>query len=92
VNAYADNAAPAVPLLKMDPEGERRQLARLERVRRERDGAAVAASLEALRAAARGSENLMPHFIACASAYATLQEMMDVLREVFGVYQEPVIL
>jgi methylmalonyl-CoA mutase, N-terminal domain len=69
-------------------------MARLERTRRERDGNAVAAALRGLHeAAARpgsSESNLMPHFIACAAAYATLGEMCGVLRTVFGEYREPV--
>ena len=69
-------------------------MARLERTRRERDAEAVGAALAGLRDAARrpGSSetNLMPHFIRCAAAYATLGEQCGVLREVFGEYREPV--
>ena len=72
----------------------RGQLARLERIRRERDGEAVAAALAGLREAARrpgsSESNLMPHFLRCANAYATLGEQCGVLREVFGEYREPV--
>ncbi|MBI5877601.1 MAG: methylmalonyl-CoA mutase family protein [Chloroflexi bacterium] len=92
VNEYVERQPINVPILKMDPDGERRQMARLERVRRERDSAAVAARLGALSEAAAGRANLMPYLIDAVSAYATLQEMMDVLRGVFGIYQEPVIL
>jgi methylmalonyl-CoA mutase N-terminal domain/subunit len=67
---------------------------RLERTRRERDAGAVEAALRGLReAAARpgtSETNLMPHFIRCAQAYATLGEQCQVLREVFGEYREPV--
>ncbi len=73
---------------------EQRHLARLARVRAERDGAAVAAALAGLRDAASrpgtSDTNLMPHFIRCAEAYATLGEQCRVLREVFGEYREPV--
>ena len=79
-------------ILRLDPEGERRQLQRLERLRRERDNVLVEAKLCALRDAAKGKQNLMPLMIEAVNAYATLQEMMDVFRQVFGVYQEPVIL
>ncbi|MBX7214983.1 MAG: methylmalonyl-CoA mutase family protein [Thermoflexales bacterium] len=92
VNAYVDAAPPRVPILKMDRDGERRQLERLARVKRERDAEAVSARLAALREGARGSANLMPLLLEAVLARATLQEMMDVLRGVFGVYQEPVIL
>jgi methylmalonyl-CoA mutase N-terminal domain/subunit len=83
-----------IPLLEVSEESLRRQLGRLERTRRERDASEVEAALAGLRdAAARpGSRdtNLMPHFLRCANAYATLGETCGVLREVFGEYREPV--
>jgi methylmalonyl-CoA mutase N-terminal domain/subunit len=77
------------------PEGsQERHLARLVRTRAERDGAAVGAALDGLRAAASrpgtSETNLMPHFIRCAGVYATLGEQCRVLGEVFGEYREPV--
>jgi methylmalonyl-CoA mutase N-terminal domain/subunit len=95
VNRYADAGERlSVPVLQV-PEGSlSRQLARLERTRRERDADAVAAALAGLREAATRPEssatNLMPHFLRCAEAYATLGEQCAVLREVFGEYREPV--
>ena len=81
-------------LLEVPEASLRAHLGRLERVRRERDGEAVGSALAALRDAARqpGSSeaNLMPHFLRCALAYATLGEQCAVLREVFGEYREPV--
>jgi methylmalonyl-CoA mutase N-terminal domain/subunit len=95
VNAYIDDRElPAIPVLQLPPGSWERHLARLERTRRERDPAAVEAALRGLRetAARPGSSetNLMPHFIRCAEAYATLGEMCGVLRGVFGEYREPV--
>jgi methylmalonyl-CoA mutase N-terminal domain/subunit len=95
VNAWADEDEPLeVPILAVPPGALERQLARLASTRRERDPEAVAAALAGLReAAARpGSTdaNLMPHFIRCAAAYATLGEQCRVLRGVFGEYREPV--
>ena len=92
VNGYLDEEPLTVPLLEMDPEGERRQIDRLRRLREERDNEKVGATLAALRQAAQGTENLMPFFLKATRAYATLQEMMDVLRDVFGIYQEPTVL
>jgi methylmalonyl-CoA mutase N-terminal domain/subunit len=95
VNAYADAGERlTVPVLQV-PEGSlERHLARLERTRRERDAERVAAALAGLRDAASrpGSSetNLMPHFVRCAEAYATLGEQCAVLRGVFGEYREPV--
>lgn len=81
-----------IPILEMDARGYERQLARLEQVRRERDGARTTAALEALRRACAGDENVMPCLIECAEAEATLGETVDVMREVFGVYEETLIL
>jgi methylmalonyl-CoA mutase N-terminal domain/subunit len=60
-------------------------------VRRERDPEAVKQALAALQQAAREGRNTMPYFVDCALAYCTLGEMMDELRAVYGVYQEPVL-
>jgi len=83
-----------IPLLQVPAESLRRHLDRLDRTRRARDGAAVDAALAGLREAARrpgrSDTNLMPHFIRCANAYATLGEQCRVLREVFGEHREPV--
>jgi methylmalonyl-CoA mutase N-terminal domain/subunit len=78
-----------IDLLKIGPEVEARQKAVLENVRSERDDAEVARALAGLKEAAEGTDNLMPHFVASARAYATLGEMIGVLREVFGEYREP---
>ncbi len=95
VNRYADpDEVLAIPLLEVSETSLRAHLARLERTRRERDPEAVAAALAGLREAATrpgsSATNLMPHFIRCAAAYATLGEQCRVLREVFGEYREPV--
>ena len=95
VNAYVDETEDTpIPVLDVPPGSLERHLARLDRTRRERDAAAVEAALAGLRDAARrpGSTetNLMPHFVRCAEAYATLGEQCAVLREVFGEYREPV--
>jgi len=95
VNEYVEELAGEkvrIPLLAMDPLGYQRQVARLERVRRERDGERVRATLEALRQVARGTENTMPYILDCVRAYATVGEVMGVFREVFGEYREPTIL
>ena len=91
VNAYVEDEPLSIPLLKIDAEGERRQIDRLRRLREERDNEALGTALDALRAAARGTENLMPFILDAVRAYATLQEISDVFRDVFGVYQEPII-
>ena len=95
INAYADETEEApIPVLAVPPGSLERQLARLERTRHDRDPEAVAAALAGLRDAATRPEssetNLMPHFLRCAEAYATLGEQCAVLRQVFGEYREPV--
>jgi methylmalonyl-CoA mutase N-terminal domain/subunit len=90
VNAFQDEGL-QVPIQLIDPEVEKVQNARLAQVRRERDPIAVQAALEGLRRAAKEGRNTMPHFVECALAYATLGEMMDELRAVYGVYEEPVL-
>jgi methylmalonyl-CoA mutase N-terminal domain/subunit len=92
VNEYTEDAPIRIPLLEMDPEGYERQVARLGRARRERDNERVSVTLEALRQAARGSENTMPYILDCVRAYATLGEIMGVFRRVFGEYREPTII
>ncbi len=91
VNEYVEEEPLTIPLLRIDPEGERRQIHRLRRLHEERDNEKVGATLAALREAARGTQNLMPFILKAVRAYATLQEITDVFRDVFGVYQEPVI-
>ncbi|WP_026370246.1 acyl-CoA mutase large subunit family protein [Kallotenue papyrolyticum] len=92
VNKYVEEAPIEIPILEMDPEGERRHLERLNRVRRERDNERVRETLAALRAAAQGDQNLMYPVLDCVRAYATLGEICDVLREVFGVYREATVI
>ncbi len=94
VNRHGDpNEEVSIPLLEVSETSLRAHLDRLARVRRERDGEAVAAALAGLRDMAgrpgSGATNLMPHFLRCAEAYATLGETCGVLREVFGEYREP---
>jgi methylmalonyl-CoA mutase N-terminal domain/subunit len=91
VNGYVEDEPLSIPILQMDPQGERWQIDCLRRLREERDNEKVGATLTALREAARGTQNLMPFILDAVRAYATLQEIMDVFRDVFGLYQEPVI-
>ena len=95
VNTHVDpDEVLEIPLLQVSETSLRAHLARLERVRRDRDAEVVAAALARLRdlAARPGSSeaNLMPALIECAAAYATLGEMCGVFRAVFGEYREPV--
>ncbi|MEJ5248079.1 MAG: methylmalonyl-CoA mutase family protein [Caldilinea sp.] len=93
VTDFVSGEQPTPPLLKMDVDGYRRQVARLNEVRRSRDNRAVSQRLAELARAARHEDvNLMAPILDAVNEYATLQEMMDVLREAWGVYEEPVIL
>ena len=85
----AQEERPSWQLLRVDPAVGERQVARLRRLRSERDNEKVATALARLREAARGTENLMPYFLEAVRAYATLGEMCGVLREVFGEYRQP---
>jgi len=90
VNDYVDEGEEIkIDLLRIGPEVEVRQKKVLSDVRRDRDDAGVTSALAGLRAAAEGTDNLMPHFIDCCRVYATEGEMIGVLREVFGEYREP---
>ena len=88
VNEFTSNEPVEIPILEMDPEGFERQCRRLKNLRSNRNKARHEASLTAIEKAAEGDENLMPHFIEAAKAKATLGEMCDVLRGVFGEYRE----
>jgi methylmalonyl-CoA mutase N-terminal domain/subunit len=91
VNDYVLDEHIKVPTLYVDYEGEKAHLARLNRIRRERNGGEVKRVLAQLRRVAEGSENTMPAIIDAVKAYATLSEIMDVFRSVFGEYMEPAV-
>jgi methylmalonyl-CoA mutase N-terminal domain/subunit len=91
VNDFVMEEEIKVPTLYIDREGERAHLERLNRVRRERDNAAVQDALENLRRVAEGTGNTMPAIIEAVRTYATLGEIMDVFRSVFGEYMEPAV-
>ena len=89
VNDYVDAGEDEIPILRIDPELERKQMGRLQAVRARRDGAAVETTLAALRAgAARERANLMPALLDCARAHATEGEIVRALQDVFGTYRE----
>jgi methylmalonyl-CoA mutase N-terminal domain/subunit len=91
VNAYRSDDPP-VPVMKVDPALEERQAARVKALRARRDGTAARQAVDAVRTAAKGKDNLMPHIVAAVKAEATLGEISDALREVFGEYRETVVL
>ncbi|NWG33409.1 MAG: methylmalonyl-CoA mutase family protein [Chloroflexi bacterium] len=89
VNAYVEQKPLSIPILEMDPQGYERQIKRLAELRRTRDNGRVGQALDRLRIALEGTENTMPHILEAVHAYATLGEIVQVMKEVFGVYEEP---
>jgi methylmalonyl-CoA mutase N-terminal domain/subunit len=87
VNRFTSEAEEPIELYALDPDLQDRQIERVQRVRAERDQGAVDAALKALHAAARGTDNLLYPMRDALAAYATLGEVSDVLRGVFGEYE-----
>ena len=88
VNDYELEDEEQIPILRIDPAMERKQVGRLEATRSRRDPAAVESSIAELKQAAASDRNLMPHFIEAARARASEGEMIAALQEVFGTYTE----
>ncbi|HEY0444212.1 MAG TPA: methylmalonyl-CoA mutase family protein [Candidatus Limnocylindrales bacterium] len=88
VNKFRDESTTTPPIQRIDPDGERRQVEGVRRIRRERDAAAWTAALARLEDAARGGENLMPVMIEAVKAYATVGEISDRLRVAWGEHRE----
>jgi methylmalonyl-CoA mutase N-terminal domain/subunit len=88
VNAFATGESARIDLLSVDPEVERRQVERVRAVRAGRDRHACQAALDAVKAAARTTENLVPPVLSAVEARATLGEISDALRSVFGEHKE----
>jgi methylmalonyl-CoA mutase, N-terminal domain len=89
VNKYTEGVDMEVELHEYNDEWAQLQIRRLKELKRDRDGAAVKTSLKALEKAAREKQNVMPYLVECCKSYATVGEMADVFRDVFGVYVEP---
>jgi methylmalonyl-CoA mutase N-terminal domain/subunit len=89
VNAYTEDKPLTIPLLEMDPAGYARQVERLKQLRQERDAGRVGQTLDRLRIACAGTENTMPFILDAVRAYATLTEIVSVMKGEFGTYQEP---
>jgi methylmalonyl-CoA mutase N-terminal domain/subunit len=89
VNAFGMEHEP-IPLLEIDETVARQQLARLRAVKKDREQAAVKSTLSDLKKAAQDDRNLMPYLLKCVKTYATLGEIMDALKNVYGEYEEPV--
>jgi methylmalonyl-CoA mutase N-terminal domain/subunit len=89
VNAFQNEEGAPIETLYVSDDAAAAQIERLETVRRSRDRAAVARTLDALKRGAAGTDNTMPLLIDCVKAYCTVGEISDALREVFGTYVEP---
>jgi methylmalonyl-CoA mutase N-terminal domain/subunit len=91
VNEYQIDESVDIPILKMDEKGEERQINRLNKLKKNRNNQKVNNNLKKLQKAAKGEENMMPFILDCVHSYATLGETCQVLRDVFGEYEEPAI-
>jgi methylmalonyl-CoA mutase N-terminal domain/subunit len=88
VNRFVSASAPIVDILKVDEAFEKKQIARLNKMRQSRDNKAVREKLAALEKAARGVDNIVPPIISAVESYATVGEISDSLRKVWGEYHE----
>jgi methylmalonyl-CoA mutase N-terminal domain/subunit len=89
VNDYVEDGKPEIPILYIDPKVEEEQVANLRAEKEARDGLAVRGALDEIRHAARGRQNLMPRLIAAVKAHVSLGEIIALLKEEFGEYEEP---
>jgi len=87
LNEYKSEQEQPIPVFTGNPEMQRRQIAQLQELRQKRDNGLVSKSLANLTDASRANENLMPALIESVKAYATLGEICDTLRVVYGVYE-----
>jgi len=92
VNDFIADDGRAIPTLRIDADTERAQVARLQALRARRDAAKTQAALAELQRCAATAENLLPAILAAVEAYATVGEISDALRRVFGEYQESVVI
>ena len=84
-----EDEAIRIPVLKIDPEVERKQIERLNKTRKERDHKKLQEALDGLRKASEGTENVVPHIVNAVKAYASVGEICGVWREVYGEWEEP---
>jgi len=88
VNRFRENDASSVPVFRLDPQLENSRVESVRELRANRDNATVAQRLKDVEAAAKSSENLMPHILSAAESNATLGEISDAMRRVFGEYRD----
>ncbi len=89
VNNFKSDSPSTIPILAIDPDVERMQIARLAQLKSERNHERVHSTLETLQEATARDENVMPYILECVRAYATVQEMSDAMKAVLGAYREP---
>ena len=89
INSYSDSDDIPLKILKISPQSEKEQIERLRQIRNQRDQDAVKRTLDGLRGAATTEENIFPYILEAVRAYGTVGEISDVLRGVWGVYEEP---
>lgn len=92
VNQFATFEKPAGDLLRVDDSVEKAQVQKLKKIKETRDNAAVAQSLASLKQAAQGNDNVMPHILNAVRLYASIGEICNTMRSVFGEYKENVVL
>jgi methylmalonyl-CoA mutase N-terminal domain/subunit len=88
VNQFQQEELTAVPILRIDDDVAQEQVERLDQIKKDRDNNKVHESLERLKVAAKGTENLMPFIMDAIRAYASIGEIINTLKEVFGTYIE----
>jgi methylmalonyl-CoA mutase N-terminal domain/subunit len=89
VNKYSTSNQHSIPLVEISEEIGDQQIKRLQDVRRKRDSRAAMKSLDNIKNACKKGENVMPHCIEAVKNLATLQEICDIYREVYGEYRDP---
>jgi methylmalonyl-CoA mutase N-terminal domain/subunit len=89
VNEFTNDQAVDIPILKIDPDVERSQVRRLKELKAGRNARRLAETLSELQRAAQRDENVMPYILEAVRSYATVQEISDAMKAVFGTYREP---
>jgi len=92
VNRYAQSEQPSIPLLRIEPRLEAAQAERVRKLRADRDGSRASRALDGVERAAGSQDNLLPAILEAVESYATVGEISDRLRRVFGEHRETVFL
>jgi methylmalonyl-CoA mutase N-terminal domain/subunit len=92
VNRFTQESEHEVPIQRIDESLERKQVERIQALRARRDAATWKQAIDAIRTAARTGDSLMPHIVTAVDAYATVGEISDAMRGIFGEYHETVVI